>query len=425
MRILKTFLRFIICICCISVIFTGSFAETNLPSGEIGDYGNWLAPDNVNTFKETISHDFDNFQPNIDLNSKTFVPIEAKLGLILMRALSAIDSVLQSSLVNFTVLFLLIMYVFWVGLEAYKTIRDSTDYKDVIFSVFKQGIIIVLWIAVLKYGPAKIFSMIMSPILSLGTYLSNFILATVADTYKVNLPDTCGAIHNYVSANNMANSLLIDPDTAADIMCLPARVSVFFYHAISTGFGWIKSGIGNSITMVIVGIFSVGIFIKCVFKYAFMTLGIVADLFLRLLMLPFTALAESMPSTSESNYAGQVFKELLSIFKADKISSVLSVVINATLYFISLSIIIAICSILLSGLVSLDSNNEYAVGSAMMIILTGCIVLYFAGKAEELAGRIGGKINNSFGKQLESDVKTLWGHTKAITNKLFKAWLNS
>ena len=388
----------------------------------VGEYGNFLTHDNISVFNENLAKDFDKFEPKIDLNPTTFVPIEAKIGLMLMTALSAVDDVLQSSLVRFTVIFLLIMYAFWIGLEAYKLIRDSGDYKTALYNIFKQGITIAIWIIILNYGPTKIFAMIVSPILTLGTYLSDFILGAVAETYKVNIPDTCAAIQNYVHTDKSLN-LLVDADTAANIMCLPARASVFFYHATATGFQWIKSGLGTSPIMIALGIVSVVIFIKCIFKYAFMTLGIVVSLFLTLLMLPFTALAESMPSSSEKNFAGQFFNGLLKIFNTQKLSNIIGKFINATIYFVSLSIIIAICATLLTNIVSLGADNQYTTGSAMTIILSGCLVLYLANQTEKLTKDIGGDIDNSFGKQMEGNVKTLWADVKKIGNSLFKAWL--
>lgn len=422
MRILKLLSRFIICILCTSCLCNVSIAASNLPTGDVGEYGNFLTHDNISVFNENLAKDFDKFEPKIDLNPTTFVPIEAKIGLMLMKALSAVDDVLQSSLVRFTVIFLLIMYAFWIGLEAYKLIRDSGDYKTALYNIFKQGITIAIWIIILNYGPTKIFAMIVSPILTLGTYLSDFILGAVAETYKVNIPDTCAAIQNYVHTDKSLN-LLVDADTAANIMCLPARASVFFYHATATGFQWIKSGLGTSPIMIALGIVSVVIFIKCIFKYAFMTLGIVVSLFLTLLMLPFTALAESMPSSSEKNFAGQFFNGLLKIFNTQKLSNIIGKFINATIYFVSLSIIIAICATLLTNIVSLGADNQYTTGSAMTIILSGCLVLYLANQTEKLTKDIGGDIDNSFGKQMEGNAKILWADVKKIGNSLFKAWL--
>ena len=422
MRIFKLFLRFIICILCICCLCRVSVAEINLPDvvkETIAEQTDQLKTEAIQIFSTNISNDIEHFKPNMDLNPKTFVPIEAKIGLMFMKALSVFDGILQISLVRFMITFLLFMYAFWVGLEAYKLIHTSGDYKTVLYNIFKQGITIGIWIIVLNYGPAKIFSMLVSPILGLGTYLSDFLLGTVAETYKVNIPDTCAAIQNYVNTNTSLD-LIIDSDTAANIMCLPSRMSVYFYHATATGFRWIKDGIGNSITMVIVGILSIIIFVKCIFKYAFMTLGIVADLFLKLLLLPFTALAESMPATKEDHFFAKVFSGLRSVFDTAKLSSVISVFINTAIYFVSLSIVISICALLLTNIISFGTASEYTLGGAITTLITGCLVLYLVGQLDNLIKNIGGSIDNSFGKQLMDDAKLLWNGAKNLSMKIFK-----
>lgn len=443
MRIVKLLSRFIICILCVFCI-RGVYGEELLPADQDSipeqivdqeitseqeqnseqptEQKNWLDTNDITTFNQNISKDFDKFEPKIDLNPDTFVPIEAKLGLMLMKALSVIDTVLQMSLVQFAVIFLLFMYIFWVGMEAYKLIRDSGDYKTALYNIFKQGITIVIWIVILNYGPIKIFSMIVSPILALGTYLSDFILGAVAETYKVNIPDTCAAIHNYVNADKSLN-LLVDADTAANIMCLPSRISIYFYHATATGFQWIKYGLGHSITMIVVGIVSIVIFVKCIFKYAFMALGIATSLFLTLMMLPFTALAESMPSNSEKNIAGQVFNGLLKVFNTQKLTSVLFVFVNAAVYFVSLSIVIAICAALLANIISLDSNGGYSVGSVITTILGGYLVLYFANQTDSLAKKIGGNVDNTYTQKFQDAAKIVWGNAKNLATKLAQTWI--
>ena len=424
MRIIKLFSKILICVLCVLCLFNTSFAAGNLPYGDVGEYGNWITRDNMDAYNTNLSNDVTKFQQNFqtNLHSTNFVPVEVKLGLVFMQALSSIDYVLQISLVRFTIMFLFIMYAFWIGLEAYKMIRESSDYKTVLYDIFIKGFTIAAWVIILNYGPAKLFSLLISPILSLGVYLSDFILDAVAQTYNVTIPDTCATIHQYVDAT-AGTKLLVDPDTAANIMCLPARLSVYFYHATASAFEWMINGFGHSATMVIVGLVCMIMFIGCIFKYAFMTLGVVADLFLSLLMLPFTAVAESMPASKESNYAGQIFSGLLKIFNTQKLSSIISKFINAAIYFVSLAIVIAICAALLTNIVSISGSNEYAVGSAMTTLLCGALVFYLAGKAENLAKDIGGEIDNSFGKQLEGDAKTLWGNIKTAGGKLFSAWL--
>ena len=424
MRILKFISKIFICVLCVLCLCNASFSADNIPHGDVGEYGNWMTRDNMTKYNTDLSGDVKNFQQTFqtNLHSSNFVPVEVKLGLVFMQALSSIDYVLQISLVRFVVWFLFLMYAFWIALEAYKLIRESSDYKKVLYDIFIKGLTIAVWIMVLEIGPAKLFTMIITPIISLGVYLSDFILGAVAQTYNVVIPDTCATIHQYVDANT-SKQLLINADTAANIMCLPARLSVYFYHATASAFEWMVNGFGNSPTMVIVGAVCVVMFIGCIFKYAFMTLGVVADLFLTLLMLPFTAVAESMPASKESNYAGQIFSGLLKVFNTKKLSDVISVFINATIYFVSLAIVIAICAALLTNIVSISTTNEYTVGSAMTTILCGALVFYLAGQAEKLAESIGGKINNSFGKQLQSDTKTLWGNVKNVGGKIFDAWL--
>ena len=425
MQIIKKLSKLFICICCTCFLCISCFAANNVPSGEISDYGSWLNEYNMGEFNTNITNDANSFTEKFEshLNQTNFVPLEAKLGLMFMRAMYALDYVLQSSLVRFAILFLFIMYAFWIAIEAYKMIREASDYKTVLYNIFKQGFIIAIWAFILAYGPAKIFSLIISPILELGTYISTFILNAVAQTYDVDIPDTCAAIHNYVNANN-TGKLLVDSNTAANIMCLPGRISMYFWHAELTAIKWIIHGFGHSLTEIIVGIICVILFFKCMLKYAFMTLGVVADLFFTLLMLPFTALAEAMPSTSEKNYFGTVFSGFLKIFSTKKASAVISTFINAALYFVSLSIIIAICGALLTAVISTKSSPSFNIGVAMTTILTGYIVFHLAGQADKMAEDIGGEKNNSFGEMLYNDTSKLWKGTKDLGAKIFSAWAN-
>lgn len=422
-KIINIFCKIFVCILCIGCLCFNSFADTNIPTGDIGEFGAWITKDNMEIVNKDMSEDMTSFQNKFDTNlhSSDFVPLEVKIGLSFMKALSAIDYVLQLSLVRFTIIFLFIMYAFWVGLEAYKMIRESTDYKTVIYDIFKKGITIAVWVMVLNYGPAKIFTILISPILSLGTYISDFILSAVAETYNIKFPDTCATISQYVNAN-ASDKLLVDPQTAANIMCLPARLSVYFYNAIGLSLNWILGGFGHSAAAVAMGIVSLYIFAKCILKYAFMTLGIVADLFLTLLMLPFTALAESMPTTKETNYAGQIFSGFLGVFNTKKLSEVISTFINTAIYFVSLAIVVGVAAVLLSYIVKTDSTSTYVVGSAMVNILCGALVLRIIDKADEIAKDIGGSIDNSFGEKLKKDTKQMWDNTKKFAGKLIKAW---
>ena len=429
MQILKYISKILICILCILCLHNVSFAAGNLPLGQIGEFGNWLIEDNIDLYHEELSNDITKFQEPFksdygNAGSAGFVPLEVKLGLEFMKALSSIDTVLEMSLVRFTIVFLLLMYAFWVGLEAYKLIREASDYKKVLYDIFIKGAIVAAWLIVLDYGPAKLFSTIITPVIALGVGLSDFILNTVAELYKIDLPNTCSAIQHYVGTN-ASEKLLINPEAAANIMCLPARLSVYFYHATSIAFDWVLDGFKHiNLIEIFVGSACVYMFIGCIFKYAFMTLGIVADLFLTLLMLPFTAISEAMPESKESNYAGQIFSGLLKIFNTKKLSDVITTFINATIYFVSLSIVIAICASLLTNIISISSNNiGYNVNSAMTVILSGSLIYYLTRKTDETIQKLGGSIDNSFGQRMQDNTKIIWKNIKNLGSMAYKDWL--
>ena len=50
-------------------------------------------------------------------------------------------------------------------------------------------------------------------------------------------------------------------------------------------------------------------------------------------------------------------------------------------------------------------------------------MLYLADHAEDLAKKIGGSVDNSFGVKLQQETKTFWGDTKNVAGKIFKDWL--
>lgn len=433
MRILKFLSRFLICILCIGALCTSTYADKiDTTAVQVDEFGELINQENIDTVVENMKSEATEFQQKFtaNLHSSDFVPIEVRIGLMLMKALSSMDYVLHLSLVRFTIIFLLIMYAFWVMMEAYRMIKRGLPYKEELFYIFKQGIVVIIWLVVLDYGTEKLFADIISPVLALGSRFSDFILDAVADTQGVRISDTCTAIQNYVSqngttlvANNEHVKLLLDAKASANIMCLPSHLSVYFYDATGTAFKWFIWGFGHSATAIFMGGICVFIFIKCIFKYAFMTLGVVTDLFLTLLMLPFTALAEALPPNAEKGYVGKILNGFLSIFNTKKLSGVLSVFINAAIYFISLAIIIAICSSLLNYLMPTGGDPDYSTRTAMVNILCASLILYLAGKAEELAKTVGGSINNSFGEKIQGDAKTLWGDAKGIAGKIFKDWI--
>ena len=416
----RIFTKIIIAVITMVIVMPcATYAASNLPMADVGDHGNWATADNIELFKTDITHDMEQFQPEPIVSD--YVPFEAKIGLAMMNGFSIVADVLDSSLVRFAIIFMIIAYIFWSIFEAYNMIKNGSSAMDFAVNLFKKGGVIIIWSIILQFGPTQVFMWIMGPIISVGTYMSNLILNAIAGAIGTELPDTCAAIRDYAAANTSGN-MLIDANAAADILCVPTRLSGFFTTAVVAGWKWMIAGIGTSAFTVLVGATFIVIFLYTGFKFLLMGLGVIMDLFLSVLMLPFTAIAETIKSTSYKGIAGDIFNGFLGLFKPESLQNQIQRFINAAIYFVSLSIVIAVCAALLSGTVDANLASEIPTlenDGFIITLLTGCLVAYLANRADKIATEdIGGKIDTSFGKKFGDDVKRLGKNTYGFGKKV-------
>ena len=412
--------KVIVCVMALFLVISGGFCETNVPSGDIGDYGSWATEHNRDVLTSTLRTDLENAAPHTQPVSD-YVPPEAKVGLAFIGGLSTVGKILDSSLIRFVNIFLILAYIFWAMFESYRMMTTDSNVKKLMESLVKKAVLIAVWIFVLAFGPAKIFMMVIGPIIMVGTYLSNLILDSVTGLLGVKLPDTCQAIHNYVAARPDTAASLINPEHTAEIMCVPTRLSGFFATAISVGWKWMIAGIGTSAFTFFVGAFFIVLFAFNIWKFAFMAFGVIADLFLAVLLLPFTAISETIGKTEYKGIAGDIFNGFLGLFKTESLNTQIQRFVNAAIYFVSLSIVIAICAGLLAGTVTPEMGTEIPtlqnVGF-MTTLLTGLLVAYLATHADKIARDIGGSVNPEFGEKLRQDVIKLWTSSYEKINKL-------
>ena len=346
--------KIITCLVVATLVFSAAHAAGNLPGaagGDIGDYGAWTTPNNREQITGAMSRDLDSFQSEFQTQViDNYVPIEAKVGIAFINGMAYIGRVLDGSLVRFMTIFILIMFIFWVSFEAYQIITGTTEIKKSIEGIVKKGGMIAIWLIVLQFGAAQIFMWVMGPIITIGTYTSDLILTAVTSTAGASLPDTCGAIREY-AATHVSNAAIVDANAAADLICLPTRLSGFFYTAVAVGFKWMLLGIGFSALTFLAGAIFVVVFLILIWKFALLALGVIADLFLAVFMLPFTAVAETIGQTSYKGIAGNIFNGFLKIFNAESLSTQIGRFINAALFFVSYSIVIAVCAALMTGII--------------------------------------------------------------------------
>lgn len=405
-------------------VFNISFAAENTQNKNDPNQILLMPQQNHNVFKNNLSGDINYFgnQFQETTSDKNYVPIEAKVGYALIGAMSNLSLVLENSLIPFISVFLTFLFIFWVFFETYQMMTSDGKARKLAEDIVKKLVLIIIWVWIINFGPAQLFMYFMTPILAIGSAFADLILNSVTALVGFNVSDTCMAIQNYVGANG--GSHLIEGTAVSEILCVPTRLSGFFYTGVVLGFKWMAAGIGTSAFTFVIGALFVVLFIYNIYKFALMALGVIFDLFLSLVLLPFTAIAECFGGggTTYKGYGGEIFNKFMELFKSTQsLNSLILKFINSSIYFVSLSIAIALSAAILSGLINLNTptptiaNNDF-----LGALLGGILVSYLLRKADEIAKKIGGSINDSFGKQTAGDIKNLWGKAKKSAADIIK-----
>lgn len=425
---MRKFLSKIIVAIVIALSGTAAMCATgNIPMADVGDYGSWTTEHNKKLLTDKLTNDLTQFSGITHTQIvDDYVPPDARLGLSFMNAMSFVADVLDSALVRFVIIFIFVAYAFWVMFETYNMMKGGKgEIQKHLTDLVKKGLTIVVWVIILRFGPARVFMWVMGPIISVGTYLSDIILNSVTQMAGISLPDTCGAIREYAVANISGNNIL-DATAAADIMCVPTRLSGFCATAIAAGWQWMIGGIGTSFFSFIVGLVFVVTFVGIGWRFLFMALGVIADLFLGVMMLPFTAIAETIGKTSYKGIAGDIFNQFLGIFKAESLQAQIQRFIDAAIYFVSLSVVIAVCAAMLSGVITPDlaTNIPSMENQGFWVtFLIGALTWWLAGRATDIAKELTGKgINDSFGTQVRNDTTRLWNNARNGVKSWWKAF---
>jgi hypothetical protein len=407
---------------------TPAFSANNISSGDVGDWGVWATQNNKGLFEKNLVDDINSFQQKFseNISDPDFVPIDAKLGNAFISGLSELNSIMEISLIPFIRIFLIVLFIFWVFFETYQMMTSEQDIKKLAQEIIKKLILISVWIWVIDFGPAKLFMMVIDPVLQMGSYMSDLILNSVSNTAGYPLSNSCAAIHNYLAESAPATTI-ISTDGVANILCVPTTLSNFLYTAVSAGWQWMLNGIGTSMFSFTVGLTFVVLFIYNIYKFILMTLSVVVDLFLGMIMLPFTALAECFgkSQTSYKGYGGEIFNKFMELFQnTESLEAQFKRIINAVIYFISLSIVIAICAAILSGVINIDMANNIPTienNDFLSALIAGALVAYLATQADTLAKKIGGAVNDSFGKDMNKDLGDLRKSAVNIIKQLKKS----
>ena len=391
--------------------------------GDVGDYGSWATKPNRELVTASIVQDLNKFGPTATTVSDSYVPLDAKLGLAFMGGMTTIINAVGTPLVHFAILFMLIAYAFWVAFEAYNLIGSGGDAKKAVRDILIKGIWISVWLVALQFGLDKAFAMIMMPVVYIGNVIANIILTAVTSVAGFSVPDTCEAIRQY-AATNAPSNMTITADSAASLLCIPSQMSSFFVTTMEIGWKWVVSAVGHSLFSAAVGVYITYLSIVCIWKFLVISLGVIADLFLGVMLLPFTAIAETTAKTKYKGVAGDLFNSFLNIFKAEDLKTQINRVVTAALYFVCLAVALSVSTALLAFIIDpatgkiLSTAELTGFAGAMVLILTLLLICYLADKTKKLAEQWGGKIDDSWAQGVVKDVKHLFSLAQGGIKKL-------
>ena len=138
------------------------YSADNLIKPEIADLGAWTNESNIQLFKTNITKDMEAFQPKAQSvqTIEDYVPIEAKVGLAFMNALSFIGDIIDNSLGRFIIIFIIIAYIFWAAFETYNMMTKDGNAMELVQNLLKRAVILSICIIILIQGPAELFMMI-------------------------------------------------------------------------------------------------------------------------------------------------------------------------------------------------------------------------------------------------------------------------
>ncbi len=424
-------------------ISSNNIQETNkkIDSEKLGESAKEIAtinlskPENIVKIKlaTTIADQTKNQIPSASyMSDSNYIPVEIRLGSIIIDGFGFINEMLYPFFANLLTTLLIIFLAFWLSGEAYQMINSGKTSLTNGTTIVKKIFLVIIWTAIIQSNPAQVFAYIMGPIIQMGSNITDFIITAMTG---MPLDNTCDNIHRMVQNNTDTSFLqypLLSPEAKANILCLTARISKLYTQFIVLGFKWMGQGLLLQPLTFLIGLTLVIMFIYIGFKFMLETIGIIIDLIIALLLLPFCAIKECF--SGGISYKGlegipqQLFGSIVSIFSFGDYKGLITKILKSVLYFWILAIIIGICYEMMAYTLNLNPNildsatlpSQGDMGF-MTILLAGILTCYLIKKAPEYAKTMGGAFDSPTGESLKSETKKLYDWTKkAITDMMKK-----
>ncbi|MDR2685444.1 MAG: hypothetical protein LBB23_01570 [Rickettsiales bacterium] len=329
-------------------------------------------------------------------------PLDVHASLIIVGGLSQVASIIYDNLLDLIIFMIWIFFAFWLGIKAWDLMRTKIQLMPFLESAAKKLIFVVIGTALLASNPAELFMMFMGGVSALGNAASNLFLS---DTGVGRVSETCADVAAWVKASG-GDIKFLTSQSVGDIICLTGRTTSFFYNGIGTFLGMMTKGVLEAV----IGAAGAVVFLWCIFKFAFITLGVVVDVVLMLMFLPFTIFSEIFKGDDwgDTMILSDAMKSFAGIFGGDGISALIQKMIQVVIYIVSISLVAAI-SFLFMRAVPKDFLN---------LLIGGALTAYMIYKADVLAKKMGGAVDDKFAKLLEQNTTAIYNNTLKLLKPL-------
>lgn len=324
----------------------------------------------------------------------TDLPLDIRAALTITEGLGTTSEIIYGNLLGVIISLLWIFFAFWFGLQAWGIMRGDLQIRDASEKIVKKMLLVIVAVFILESNPAEWFMLIFGGIASIGQYAGDLFLSSATGT---GMATSCGEIYNMIADADI-NFGFLGAENTASVICMTGRITEFFYAAIMTSFDLATANAGVDLLGLLLGVVGVVLFGYCIFKFAFITLGIIVDIMLMLMFLPFVAFTECFKSGwNDKELAGRIMSKIANAFGDEDLSKQIQTFIQAIIYIVAVSLVASLCFLMISGIVANGDPN-------MIVMLTGgTLCAYMIYKTEKIAEDLGGKINDEWPKELRKN----------------------
>ncbi|MDR0448902.1 MAG: hypothetical protein LBG89_00365 [Rickettsiales bacterium] len=327
------------------------------------------------------------------------IPLDIRASMFVIEGLSTIAMIVYKNLLDVMIWLLVVFFAFWFGLEAWSVMETKTPIGDAAKKIVKKAAIISVAIFVLNTNPAEWFMMFLGAAAHVGNYAADLFLGAATG---MGVAQTCGDTLAYVALHGGSFGFL-GPENVANVICMTGRITEFFWTGLSESLALIKSGIGSNVAFSVMGVAGAALFLWCVVRFAILTLGVVVDMTLMLMFLPFAAFKESFKDgwPKDAGAAGAMIEKIANAFGGDDISGQIRKFVQVIIYVIAISIVASICYLLMKGVAQQNGNNF------IYLALGGAVCAYMISQTEKIAEMMGGVVDREWAGEIRKNLESL------------------